>query len=180
MSSVIDPLIDPARVARLLGVEVETLGVWRRRDYGPRWFRIGKKIKYSPADVQAWLAAQGDGGGTVGLPYGDRRPVTTGEQLTATLAKLVMGWGVSPDRFLKGDRRWAPRWHFQPLRRLEHALQLLKKAEARYTFTKAADGTFTAHVSVGDRAGSASGKSDAAAITVALAHALGIEVEDCQ
>jgi hypothetical protein len=45
-------------VARHLGVEVETLGAWRRRGYGPRWYRIGKKIRYAESDLSAWMDAQ--------------------------------------------------------------------------------------------------------------------------
>jgi hypothetical protein len=102
----------------------------------------------------------------------------TSEQLTAMLAERVMGWRLSPERFLKEGRQWAPRWHFQPLRRLEHALQLLQKADGSYTLTKTADGTLTAHVSVGNRNGVAAGKSEAATITVAVARAIGIDVPD--
>lgn len=52
------PLLEPKRVSRLLGVEVETLGVWRRRGYGPRWYRIGKKVRYAETDLLAWMSAQ--------------------------------------------------------------------------------------------------------------------------
>jgi predicted site-specific integrase-resolvase len=56
--SVLEPLLAPARVARALGIEVETLATWRRKGYGPRWYRIGKKIKYSEADIRTWMSAQ--------------------------------------------------------------------------------------------------------------------------
>jgi hypothetical protein len=58
MSCLLQPLLDPVRVARLLGVEAETLGAWRRRGYGPRWYRIGKKIKYAEPDLRTWMSAQ--------------------------------------------------------------------------------------------------------------------------
>ena len=58
MSCLLDPLLDSNRVARLLGVEVATLAAWRRRGYGPRWYRIGKKIKYTEPDLRAWMAGQ--------------------------------------------------------------------------------------------------------------------------
>jgi hypothetical protein len=104
----------------------------------------------------------------------------TSDQLTAVLAKRVMSWRVGPERFLKGNRRWMPRWQFQPFRRMDHALQLLAKAGARYSITKAADGTVTADVTLKNRAGTATAKSEAAAMTVALACALGIDVKDSQ
>jgi predicted site-specific integrase-resolvase len=61
MSCLLEPLLDSTRVARILGVEVETLGAWRRRGYGPRWYRIGKKIKYAEPDLRAWMGAQAKG-----------------------------------------------------------------------------------------------------------------------
>lgn len=45
-------------MARLLGVEVETLAAWRRRGYGPRWYRIGKKVRYTESDLREWMNAQ--------------------------------------------------------------------------------------------------------------------------
>jgi hypothetical protein len=177
MNSVIEPLLDPVRVARLLGVGVATLAAWRRREYGPCWFRIGKKVKYAWIDVQAWLSVQASGV-PINPPSSDRDRISTGEQLTATLARSVMGWAVGPDRFLKGGRRWAPHWHFQPLRRLENARQLLERTDGKYTLSRAANGRFTASVSIHDRVGTASGRTDAATITVALARAIGIDVPD--
>jgi hypothetical protein len=56
------PLLDPVTVARILGVEVETLGAWRRKGYGPPWYRIGKKIKYSAAELDVWMKAQMNAG----------------------------------------------------------------------------------------------------------------------
>ena len=173
MASVIDTLIDPPTVSHLLGVEVETLGVWRRRGYGPRWYQIGKKIKYSLPEVKTWITAQGS---SKTICDQSARQITA-EQLTAILARRVLGWGVAPDRFLKGGRRWSPRWHFQPLERMEHALQLLEKANARYTVENASDGRATARVTVGDRIGTSSADSAAAALTIGLAKAIGIDFE---
>jgi hypothetical protein len=176
MSSVIEPLVDPVRVARLLGIEVETLGVWRRRGFGPPWYRIGKKVKYSLPDVQTWMAAQASADRPTSPA--DSATVITCEQLTAILARKIMGWAVGPDRFLKGERKWSPRWHFQPLRRVDQALELLEKAGGTYTFEKTGARAFKARVAVGDRSGVASGKSKAATITVALSRAIRINVPD--
>jgi hypothetical protein len=52
----------------------------------------------------------------------------TGERLTAILAQRVMGWRVAPDRFLMGNRRWSPRWRFQPTERVKDAYRLLERA----------------------------------------------------
>jgi hypothetical protein len=57
-SALLQPLLDSAKVARLLGVEVETLGVWRRKGYGPLWYRIGKKVRYTETDLRVWMNTQ--------------------------------------------------------------------------------------------------------------------------
>ena len=54
----LEPLLAPTRVARLLRVEVETLASWRRREYGPRWYGIGKKIKYAEEELRLWTQSQ--------------------------------------------------------------------------------------------------------------------------
>ena len=98
-------------------------------------------------------------------------------RLTDELARCVMGWRALPERFLIGGRRWIPRWRFQPLTNLADAFRLLEKAATSYTLTATPDATFTAHICVADRTGSASGKSPAATITVAIAKAIGLRVD---
>ena len=41
-----------------LGVPVGTLYQWRTRRLGPRAFRVGRHLRYDPADVRAWLERQ--------------------------------------------------------------------------------------------------------------------------
>ncbi|MET9022421.1 helix-turn-helix domain-containing protein [Actinopolymorpha sp. NPDC004070] len=41
-----------------LGVPIETLYRWRYIGAGPRAARIGKHLRYDPADVYAWVAEQ--------------------------------------------------------------------------------------------------------------------------
>jgi hypothetical protein len=48
----------PTRIARARGIEVETLAAWRRRGYGPKWYRIGRQIKYAESDLLTWTSAQ--------------------------------------------------------------------------------------------------------------------------
>ncbi|MYW97181.1 helix-turn-helix domain-containing protein [Amycolatopsis rubida] len=42
-----------------LGVPVNTLYKWRTKGYGPTGRRVGKYVRYRPADVEAWIEAQG-------------------------------------------------------------------------------------------------------------------------
>jgi hypothetical protein len=96
--------------------------------------------------------------------------------LTNELARTVLGWKPSSDRFIKLGRGWMPRWRFRPLEELSDALRLLDAAAQRYTITS--DGrTFTADVQIDARRGRASGAGKARTITAAVARALGLEVE---
>jgi predicted DNA-binding transcriptional regulator AlpA len=42
-------------VADYLGVPVRTLYDWRCRDYGPRARKVGRYLRYEPAEVRHWL-----------------------------------------------------------------------------------------------------------------------------
>jgi excisionase family DNA binding protein len=54
----IEPLWTVAEVAAYLGVPPATLYQWRYRRTGPRASRVGRHLRYDPADVRAWLAEQ--------------------------------------------------------------------------------------------------------------------------
>lgn len=43
------------QVADYLGVPVRTIYAWRKRGHGPKAFRIGKHLRFRPADVHTWL-----------------------------------------------------------------------------------------------------------------------------
>jgi hypothetical protein len=36
----------------------ETLYTWRKRKYGPAAARVGRYLRYDPAEVRAWLKGQ--------------------------------------------------------------------------------------------------------------------------
>jgi predicted DNA-binding transcriptional regulator AlpA len=42
-------------VSTFLGIPVGTLYQWRHRGLGPRARKVGRHLRYDPADVQAWL-----------------------------------------------------------------------------------------------------------------------------
>jgi hypothetical protein len=96
------------------------------------------------------------------------------DRLTDLLAARVLGWKPAPDRFLKPDRGWTPRWQFAPFKRIEDAFLLLDRA-GDYTL-KFAAGVFTVRVRVGKRTGKAAGDEKARTITLAVAEALGLEI----
>lgn len=52
-------LADAATVAKIVGVCGRTLMRWREVQAGPAFYRLGpRRIRYSLADVQRWMAQQ--------------------------------------------------------------------------------------------------------------------------
>lgn len=49
------PLWSPTQVAEHLGVPLKTVYKWRSIGTGPRSMKIGKHLRYRPADVEGWL-----------------------------------------------------------------------------------------------------------------------------
>ncbi len=54
----VDPLWDVDDVSTFLRVPVPTLYQWRHRGLGPRAFKVGRHLRYDPAEVHAWLRRQ--------------------------------------------------------------------------------------------------------------------------
>jgi excisionase family DNA binding protein len=52
-----DRYLTPLDLADLLGVPVETVYQWRRKDTGPRGFRVGRHLRFDPEDVRVWVAS---------------------------------------------------------------------------------------------------------------------------
>lgn len=50
-----DRLWTVGQVSDYLGVPVATLYVWRHRGTGPKAYRVGRHLRYDPADVRRWL-----------------------------------------------------------------------------------------------------------------------------
>jgi hypothetical protein len=107
-----------------------------------------------------------------------KEKVATDGELTAELASRIMGWKVTRDRLVKAGRSWLPRWRFAPLHSLEDVFQLLDRAKSDYKLVAVDNGTFTASVRVRGRVGEASGEPKARTITIALAHAIGLQLSD--
>jgi len=128
-------------------------------------------VQSSPAAAAAkpWMA---------GHPGGKKGAVTT-EDLTSVLAERVMRWRVAPDRFLMSDRKWIPRWRFQPTEKLNDAFRLLEGAAPQeYSMCGDSNGNFRVQVRIGGGTGEADGASKPRAITLAVARALRLEVDE--
>ncbi|MGA5192481.1 helix-turn-helix transcriptional regulator [Streptomyces exfoliatus] len=49
--------LTPTDLADLPGVPLETIYQWRRKDTGPRGFRVGRHLRFDPEDVRVWVAS---------------------------------------------------------------------------------------------------------------------------
>lgn len=55
-------LMTPEEVAEYLGLEVETLNVWRcTKRYNLPYTKIGRLVRYRPEDVEAFIASRTEG-----------------------------------------------------------------------------------------------------------------------
>jgi len=50
-----EPLLEPEQAAALLSVPAATLQTWRAARTGPRFFRVGRHVRYARADLETWL-----------------------------------------------------------------------------------------------------------------------------
>jgi len=58
-TATVDPLWSAEDVAAFLRVPKATLYQWRYLGSGPRARKVGRHLRYDPADVRAWLREQG-------------------------------------------------------------------------------------------------------------------------
>lgn len=63
VAATIEPLWTADDVAAFLGVPKGTLYQWRYLGQGPRASKVGRHLRYDPADVRAWFRARGAGDG---------------------------------------------------------------------------------------------------------------------
>jgi predicted DNA-binding transcriptional regulator AlpA len=50
-----DQLITTAELAPFLSIPAATLRQWRYLDVGPKALRVGRHVRYEPAEVRRWL-----------------------------------------------------------------------------------------------------------------------------
>lgn len=55
-----EQLLTITDVAEYLRVSVGTVRGWRARGQGPRGYRVGKHVRYSPTEVRRWLDGRAD------------------------------------------------------------------------------------------------------------------------
>jgi hypothetical protein len=52
-----DRRLDSDAAARFLGVKRGTVELWRQRGFGPAYHHVGRCVRYSLADLRAFLAS---------------------------------------------------------------------------------------------------------------------------
>ncbi len=100
----------------------------------------------------------------------------TDRELTDVIACRVLGWTVCRDRYIISARRWAPRWRFQPLERVEDAFKGLNSVANSYLIERRTSEENSVAVFTETGAGSSSSSSLPRAISIATARAVGIDV----
>jgi len=56
-----DRYLTPDDIAEIFDVPLETVYQWRKKRTGPPGFRIGKHLRYDPADVRAYVTQRKSG-----------------------------------------------------------------------------------------------------------------------
>lgn len=51
-------LLDPKAAALFLGLSEWTLAEWRCKGNGPRFVKLGNRVRYTPAVLAAWVESQ--------------------------------------------------------------------------------------------------------------------------
>jgi predicted DNA-binding transcriptional regulator AlpA len=58
----LETLLDEKELSRLLRVSIGTLRFWRTIGRGPRYRKVGQRVRYAPSDIQEWLSRRPSGG----------------------------------------------------------------------------------------------------------------------
>jgi hypothetical protein len=110
--------------------------------------------------------------------YADKPPIMTNEHLSALLAERVLGWRAGPNRYIMADRQWLKRERFQPTKRIDAAFRLLIAIRPfDYKLEGSGSDVCWARVRTPGGSGEAKNPSMPLAICLAIARALGIDVE---
>jgi len=49
--------LDGHQLSAYLATPINTLLHWRKHGKGPRWHKLGRRVRYARADVDAWIAS---------------------------------------------------------------------------------------------------------------------------
>ena len=107
--------LTPGEAGEILRLAAGTLANWRVQGRGPKFHRMGKRIRYARADVEAWLEAGGEQGEPVEAPASrsvkSSRVVHRADPRVQELEALVKGLSAELERAgaesLKAQQAWS-------------------------------------------------------------------------
>jgi predicted DNA-binding transcriptional regulator AlpA len=53
-----EALLDTEEAAKVLGIAPGSLRQWRKRGIGPRHVKVGRFVRYRPAEIERWLESR--------------------------------------------------------------------------------------------------------------------------
>lgn len=100
-------------------------------------------------------------------------------RLTEALAQKTLGWKSGPNRYLMSNRRWLPKWRFQPTEKIADAFHLVEAGGVeKYQILAERKNKYLVKVRTSRSTGQGCATSLPLAISLAVARAYGIDV-DC-
>lgn len=58
MTQTMERLLTPEQAAERLAMPVLTLQTWRKNGTGPRFYKLGRRIRYRAEDLEQWIEKQ--------------------------------------------------------------------------------------------------------------------------
>ena len=49
------PLLNDTQAAEVLGLSIHTLRIWRHQSKGPSFIKLGRSVRYDPADLRRFV-----------------------------------------------------------------------------------------------------------------------------
>src|SRR5580693_5422407 len=99
------------------------------------------------------------------------------QKLTSKLARLL-GWKIAPNRYVLGNRKWLPRWRFQPAKNIADSFRVLEAAGVEeYVLHCGLNGLYRVQLRTRHASAEAAGPSLPLAICLAIARVHHIDLE---
>lgn len=55
---ILEPMLTPAELSAMTGICISTLGIYRKRNQGPVFCKLGKFVRYPESKIREWINAQ--------------------------------------------------------------------------------------------------------------------------
>lgn len=136
---------------------------------------LARRVEPTDGNEARHRGHRGSTGSEQSLTKSQTPKVVPSGDLTAILAERVLGWKATPDRFILSERRWTPRWRFQPTKNLEDAFRLLRAAKSlEFSIGSGEKGIYRVHLRTTSKSVEVTGSCLPLVICMAVACAYGI------